>query len=459
MRSSSSKRDAGWYGIAALVSGTCAVGLWVFSRIIGTYSAFSYFLKGMPKHWSNTFLSVTSIVLIFIAFAAVVPAIVFAIKGKKRLTLYSKPHDSLNLNVGLILGILSSVVVGLTVLAILVAAIVTPWEKKTGTTSSTSEWKTRSFTDTVSIKYREVQIDKNTSLGDVVMISPESGWVVGSDGQILRYSDGKWRGMTGEPKYMDVQSVSTVDENDVWFAGIEELDAKNMRKFKFWILHYDGIKMSTVGSWDVDNNDNVAIAMAGKNDGWAGGSSGMLLHYDGQKWDPVAANGNTQVRCLVFENASKGWQVGKDLYSYAHGQWIPEGFQIDYNYDKILPMNDGSVLLAADYIFSDEREGKTRQLNTLARVEKSHMRQIAGFEQRLIHGMARGPDGYAVLVGKEFDADRGVVMLYQNGRKVGGDISLPEYVTPEGISFDSQNHGWISTDEANMIEFKLLIAE
>jgi len=106
MKTPSSKRDAGWYGVAALVSGVCVFGLLGLSRIVGTLEIVPLLSQRSLHNWNFTFLNVTRFVLSCMALVAVVPTIVFAIIGKKRLSPLSKPHDRINLNVGLILGIL-----------------------------------------------------------------------------------------------------------------------------------------------------------------------------------------------------------------------------------------------------------------------------------------------------------------------------------------------------------------
>jgi len=288
---------------------------------------------------------------------------------------------------------------------------------------------------------------------------------------MLQYSDDHWRAVKGVPRDVDMQSISAVDENDVWFAGIEGEIARNSPELQFWILHYDGKKINKVGSWAVDKNV-ATIAMAGKNDGWAACSSGLLLHYDGSKWDPAPGIGEEWMKYLVFENA-KGWGLGADLYAYTGSEWTPQGLELFGNYDKVLQMNDGSVLLGAHMGMSVTRGGVTQQLSAVARVENGRMQQVGGFENKYISGMARGPDGLVILVGSEGDDPNsippsiedkpfdkpGKIMLYRDGQKVGQDIDFPFEKDPRGVSFDSADHGWISSGEGTMIEFRLLIAE
>lgn len=80
---------------------------------------------------------------------------------------------------------------------------------------------------------------------------------------MLQYSDDHWRAVKGVPRDVDMQSISAVDENDVWFAGIEGEIARNSPELQFWILHYDGKKINKVGSWAVDKNV-ATIAMAAR---------------------------------------------------------------------------------------------------------------------------------------------------------------------------------------------------
>ena len=461
MKTPSSKRDAGWYGVAALVSGVCVFGLLGLNRLLGFYYVVLHTRLSQAVDWNVKFLNVTSLVLSALAVLAVIPTIVFAIIGRKRLTPASKAHDRINLKVGLILGIVYSSFVVVMILIFLAISVF-------GGMTRTKGWKTRNFTDTVGIEYREVQLAGAANLGQVLMISPGNGWVVGSDGQMLQYSGDKWRAVKGAPRDVDIQSISAVDENDVWFAGIEGEIARNSPELQFWILHYDGKKITKVGSWAVDKNV-ATIAMAGKNDGWAACSSGLLLHYDGSKWDPAPGIGEEWMKYLVFENANKGWGLGGDLYAYTDSEWTPQGLELFGNYNKVLPMNDGSVLLGAHIGMSVTRGGETQQLSSVARVKNGSMQQVGGFEIKYISGMARGPDGLAILVGCEggepgsaedmpFDKP-GKIMLYRDGQKVGQDIDFPFDKDPRGVSFDSADHGWISSGEGTMIEFRLLIAE
>ena len=71
----------------------------------------------------------------------------------------------------------------------------------------------------------------------------------------------------------------------------------------------------------------AALDMITSNDGWAVGSDGCILHWDGKNWNNVASPTTVWLSCVDMVSSTDGWIAGADgLYRWQK----VDGFSIDY---------------------------------------------------------------------------------------------------------------------------------
>lgn len=176
--------------------------------------------------------------------------------------------------------------------------------------------------------------DKDAALGSlraISMVSPDDGWIVGSDyarGEtniVLHYSGGIWNhvdvGVPG-PLY----GVSALSADDVWAVG-----ASNPGTGPGFILHYSQGIWHTVPS--PTPNILHAITMNSSSDGWIGGDGAAVLHYDGARWIQVSSTihgvGLLSISVRGNEGWATGWASGNSvLLRFHNGAWTPYPFLV-----------------------------------------------------------------------------------------------------------------------------------
>lgn len=137
-----------------------------------------------------------------------------------------------------------------------------------------------------------------SSLVDIAMLSSESGWVVGPDGQI-RY----WDGSTWQPVPASVQhpllpllAVDLLSDVEGWAVGSK-------------IHRWNG------STWQEVNKPESGflrdVKMLGSNEGWAVGEGGSILRWNGSEWTAVASPVSTSLLRVDFAHSNHGWAVGE----------------------------------------------------------------------------------------------------------------------------------------------------
>jgi photosystem II stability/assembly factor-like uncharacterized protein len=108
--------------------------------------------------------------------------------------------------------------------------------------------------------------------------------------------EGDWF-QVSSPTIAELRSVHVVNANDSWAVGSTGT-----------ILHYDG------NNWqEVDAPTSVSltsVTMINSNDGWAVGSFGGIRHYDGNTWEMVSSPATDTLRDVAMVTANDGWAVG-----------------------------------------------------------------------------------------------------------------------------------------------------
>ena len=75
----------------------------------------------------------------------------------------------------------------------------------------------------------------------------------------------------------------------------------------------------------------AALDMITSNDGWAVGSDGCILHWDGKNWNNVASPTTVWLSCVDMVSSTDGWIAGADgLYRWQSARAKVDGFSIDY---------------------------------------------------------------------------------------------------------------------------------
>ncbi|MCB2209197.1 MAG: T9SS type A sorting domain-containing protein [Bacteroidetes bacterium] len=108
----------------------------------------------------------------------------------------------------------------------------------------------------------------------------------------------------------DLNTTFIVDENNMWAGGNSGL-----------ILHFDGTAWTTSESGVTENISDIWFTSS--TNGYAVGESGLVLHYDGSAWTPETAVTSEDLLGVYFLDENMGWAVGKAgaILAYNSGTW------------------------------------------------------------------------------------------------------------------------------------------
>lgn len=95
----------------------------------------------------------------------------------------------------------------------------------------------------------------------------------------------------------DLFAVSMVSSTDGWAVG-----SGGVR------LRYNGTSWNTVTSPTV--TDLFTVSMVSATDGWAVGSAGAILRYNGTSWSTVSSPTGEKLSSVYMVSATDGWAVG-----------------------------------------------------------------------------------------------------------------------------------------------------
>ncbi len=138
-------------------------------------------------------------------------------------------------------------------------------------------------------------------LNAVAMASPQDGWIVGDNGTILRYRDGRWSSVPS-PTQADLYGVVVTPSGDGWAVGLDVAAGHGV------MLHEHG------GAWSIVPGIRVpalrGITLAGPNEAWAVGDGGTILHLVNGRWQLVPSSTGTNLYSVSMVSPQEGWAVG-----------------------------------------------------------------------------------------------------------------------------------------------------
>jgi hypothetical protein len=143
---------------------------------------------------------------------------------------------------------------------------------------------------------------------DVAMVASNDVWAAGS--QAFFHWDGStWTNFPSTGNFLS--AISMVSATDGWAVGSSGD-----------IVHYNGTAWTnytsptTTNLWSID--------MVDANEGWAGGTLGLMLHYQNGTWTQISPNpGGSTIEGIHMLNANEGWAVGFNgmILRYQNGTW------------------------------------------------------------------------------------------------------------------------------------------
>ncbi len=203
-----------------------------------------------------------------------------------------------------------------------------------------------------------LQIDElSAGAGDVFWDgwADEAGvFVAGDDGVIFHFDGTEWKRQPVSAP-VPVHSLWGTSRNDLWAVGWMGL-----------VLHHDGRVWTKVrgcvtneGGKYSDASENAPLfGVAGLPNGqaWAVGDRGTILHFDGQDWVSENSGVRAHLRCVVILPDGRVLAAGGDgivLIRNEDGQWHKQSCPIHSNFTSALPLEDNTVLLAGGRYFVD----------------------------------------------------------------------------------------------------------
>lgn len=228
--------------------------------------------------------------------------------------------------------------------------------------------------------WRRVASLTDKDLNDVVILSPNDGWAVGEGGIILHWDGGGWS-VAREPQpypqpggyYLIWNGVAFSSPDDGWVVGFIDSEGGATLQAMYWngrewqdsmmpipwtsyrlhavkmlssqdvwavgggfrgiILHGDGFRWQEIPNpfssrtsppaWfytiDASSPDNVWIA--GLRASEDGGTEGVALHWDGEKWLERHLPPTGWVLAVLIISESDGWVGGDDLFHWNGQEW------------------------------------------------------------------------------------------------------------------------------------------
>jgi hypothetical protein len=184
-----------------------------------------------------------------------------------------------------------------------------------------------------------------TTLRGINFISTTNGWVVGSNGTLLKTTDGgtNWNALTSGTTN-DLYDVQFTDANTGWVVGENGTIRKTTNGGTSWTAQTSGTTQDLYGLYFVDANTGWAVGNNGvirkttnggttwtaqssgiterlnevffttATNGWAVGDNGVILYTadGGTTWTGQAANTNQDINSVYFVSGSNGWAVGNN---------------------------------------------------------------------------------------------------------------------------------------------------
>jgi len=239
------------------------------------------------------------------------------------------------------------------------------------------------------VEWKEYQNFTNEDLNSVFMINRNDAWVVGSNGTIIHFNGKDWESYNS-PTRCDLFSVSFRDSENgiavgdfgtilVYRNGSWNLSESGIRgnfysvffrEDEAWIggglecVNVPILKMGMTKNEDLlinsfDPNATIrSIMFSGPEDGWAAGSPGTLLHFNGRQWEKAGINNDfSSLNSVFFSKENKGIGVGYGgtILTCTDNVWNKEKIMTTQNLNgavitgnKYLAVGDSGTIISRD---------------------------------------------------------------------------------------------------------------
>jgi photosystem II stability/assembly factor-like uncharacterized protein len=189
----------------------------------------------------------------------------------------------------------------------------------------------------------------NKNLFSVSFNDADHGIAVGDYGTILLFQDGAWNPVESGSRAR-MLSVNFQTDN-AWIGG--GLECANVPLMQINMNARDKIPVNVLDSY----SSITGISFSDKNNGWAVGSPGTILHFDGQRWKKVSTGKNhSSLKSVFFADDSSGISVGYGgtILTYKAGSWTKENSLLardlkagTINGDAYYAIGDSGTILTA----------------------------------------------------------------------------------------------------------------
>ncbi|MBK8884378.1 MAG: T9SS type A sorting domain-containing protein [Bacteroidales bacterium] len=156
-------------------------------------------------------------------------------------------------------------------------------------------------------------------LSSVFFKDQDNGIAVGDNGTILIFHKGTWSAMNNDIRGDLFAGIYFKD--DVWLGG--GLECVN---FAIKRMSFSNKGLAPVSNFDLYASIN-SICILSPDNGWAAGSPGVLLHFDGNQWEQALTDEKfSSLRSLCFSDENTGISVGYGgtILCYSDKKWTKE---------------------------------------------------------------------------------------------------------------------------------------
>ena len=177
-------------------------------------------------------------------------------------------------------------------------------------------------------------------LNDVYMVSSGIGYAVGDHGTVVKYTGSStWATLTSGTT-LDLFGVHFINASTGWISG-----------------DYGRIMMTTDGgaTWTTQVNNSTYtnlfndIYMLSSNEGWAVGTNGKILKYDGTNWSTITSGTNNELLGVNFSSSNNGFAVGKGstILFYNGSSWTTSNSGLtSYNINNVYIISQNAAYAA-----------------------------------------------------------------------------------------------------------------
>jgi photosystem II stability/assembly factor-like uncharacterized protein len=237
------------------------------------------------------------------------------------------------------------------------------------------------------------------------------------------------------PTDCDIFSSDFAGEADGWAVGFCESVIGD------GILRWDGHNWTTYLELE-NTNFPSSVELLSSDDGWIVGSRGLILHWDGSKWESMAPEVDYHLYATSFLSPKLGWAVGGGV---GYTPTDPENYSIILKWDgvrwKKIP-NPGRFPLATIAMLSEDDGWAAGDLGVLLHWDGRTWKDFPAPDKDLVGGFTAlsfvAPDN-GWLVGGSVSEDWGVILHWDG--KSWTEIQRTKYDLYSIAMVDSE-FGW-----------------